>query len=317
MKTIGFVISHKENEMRRALVPSDIRHIKHPEFLFIEKGYGDAIGFSDDDYKKAGANVVSRKEALIKDIICDPKVGDADYLEQLTNQTIFGWVHAVQNADIVDKILSRKLTAYAWEDMFEKGRHVFWRNNELAGEAAIMHAFQCFGKMPYETKVAVIGRGNTARGAMKVLNMLGADVFQYNRQMESLLRDELGKYDVIVNCVLWDTTRKDHLIYKKDLQRMKKGSMIIDVSCDRHGGIETSIPTSIDSPTFLVDGVVHYAVDHTPALFYKTFSFENSKTIVPYLNDLINETPNEVLLNALIIKDGHILDERIIKHQNR
>lgn len=90
--------------------------------------------------------------------------------------------------------------------MFEKGRHVFWRNNELAGEAAVMHAFQCFGQMPYETKVAVIGRGNTARGAIKVLNIIGADVHQYDRHMEELLRIEIGQYDVIVNCILWDVT---------------------------------------------------------------------------------------------------------------
>lgn len=96
-----------------------------------------------------------------------------------------------------------------------------------------MHAFQLHGIMPYNTKAALIGRGNVGNGALKILTLLGADVHIYNRRMEKLLRDELSEYDVIVNAVLWDTNRNDHIIYKSDLKRMKKGSMIIDISCDR------------------------------------------------------------------------------------
>ena len=209
MKTVGFPISHKENEYRRAIVPEHLKNIEHPELLYFEKGYGNVLGIEDSEYEACGSYITSHDEVLLKDIICDPKIGDADYLAELDHQTIFGWIHATQNKDITDKLLVGNLTAFAWEKMFQKGRHVFWRNNELAGEAAVMHAFQCYARMPYETKVAVIGRGNTARGAIKVLNMLGADVRQYDRRTEELLRDELGQYDVIVNCVLWDVMRKD------------------------------------------------------------------------------------------------------------
>lgn len=317
MHTIGFPISHKEHENRRALLPIDILNISNPSMLYFETGYGQSIGLQDDDYKNVGANITSRENVLKQDIICDPKIGDAEYLGSLKNQTIFGWVHAVQNKDITDKIINNRLTAFAWEDMFEKGRHVFWRNNELAGEAAIMHAFQCFGTMPYETKVALIGKGNTARGAMKVLNMLGAEVVQYDRKTEALLRDELYEYDVIVNCILWDVSRKDHIIYKSDLSRMKRGAMIIDVSCDRNGGIETSIPTTIEHPTYIVDGIIHYVVDHTPSLFYKTFTKNNSEIITPYIEELIQNKIGTVLNDALIVERGKIVDERIKVFQNR
>ena len=201
--------------------------------------------------------------------------------------------------------------------MFYKGRHIFWRNNELAGEAAVLHAFQCYGKMPYETKVAVLGRGNTARGAIRILNMLGADVMQYDRRTEVLLREEADKYDVIVNCVLWDVMRKDHVIYKDDLKRMKNGSMIIDVSCDRNGAIETSVPTTIVDPTYSIDGVLHYVVDHTPALLIDIRIDDNSETIYPYLIQLMENNCGEVLNDALIIKNGEILDDEIKKFQNR
>lgn len=317
-KTMGFPISHKENENRRAVMPDHISLMEHPDCLYFEKEYGKVLGIEDSEYERMGCHICSREEVLQKDIICDPKIGDADYLVDLHNgQTIFGWIHATQNRDITDKLIHAEVTAFAWEKMFEYGRHVFWRNNELAGEAAVMHAFQCYGRMPYETNCAIIGKGNTARGALKVLNMLGAKVMQYDRRMEDLLRKELGEYDVIVNCVLWDVMRKDHIIYRDDLKRMKNNSMIIDVSCDRNGGIETSIPTTIEEPTYMVDGVIHYVVDHTPSIFYKTFTSENSKTVIPYLDQLITGKLGDVLKKSVIIKDGAILDEEIINRQGR
>lgn len=316
-RTVGFPISHKENEKRRAVIPAHLGSIAHPESLFFEKGYGEVLGIPDSEYEACGCHMVSPEEVLTKHIICDPKIGDADYLSRLADQTIFGWVHATQNRDITDKLIDGRLTAYAWEKMFYKGRHIFWRNNELAGEAAVMHAFQCYGRMPYETNVAVIGRGNTARGAIKVLNMLGANVTQYDRRTESLLREEIGAYDVIVNCVLWDVMRKDHIICREDLKRMKRGAMIVDVSCDRNGGIETSIPTTIEQPTYEAEGILHYVVDHTPSLFHKTFSVNNSKVICPFLNELMTGECGTVLNDCLIMRDGVIVDQEISKFQNR
>lgn len=318
MKTVGFPISHKENENRRAIVPEDIAKIVCPENLYIESGFGDVLGITDAEYAEKGCHICSHEEVLKQDIICDPKIGDGDYLENLGDgQTIFGWVHATQNRDITDKIINGKLTAYAWENMFEKDRHVFWFNNELAGEAAIMHAFQCYGRLPYGLRVAVLGNGNTARGAVRVLNMLGADVMQYNRRQEALFKEELADYDVVVNCILWDVSRKDHIIYAEDLKRMKKGALIIDVSCDRNGGIETCIPTAIEDPTYMVDGIMHYAVDHTPSLFYKTFSYDNSKIICKYINELMTGQIGKVLKDCLVIEKGIIVDQEINKFQGR
>lgn len=318
MKTIGFPISDKENELRRAILPSDLMKITHPECVFIEKEYGKVLGIDDSEYKECGCHISDHYDVLEQDIICDAKIGDAGYLKNIgEGKTIFGWVHAVQNRDITDVLLDRKLTVYAWEDMFEEGRHCFWRNNEIAGEAAIMHAFQCYGLMPYNTKVALLGRGNVARGALKILTLLGADVTVYNRKTEKLFKKEMDKYDVIVNGILWDTKRKDHIVYRKDLKKMKKGSMIIDISCDSHGGIETSEPTTIECPIYEREGILHYVVDHTPSLFYKTASKGISEEVGKYLDDLCKETDNQILKQALIMDKGEIIDKRIIDFQNR
>lgn len=317
MKTLGFPISDKLNEKRRALIPLHIRNIINPENIYIEEGYGNVLGYSDKEYLSYGVNIANRELVLKQDIICDPKIGDANYLNQLYGQAIFGWVHAVQNKDITDKLINKKLTAIAWEDMFDKGRHVFWRNNEIAGEAAIVHAYTLHGLFPYNTKVALLGRGNIARGALKILTMMGADITVYDRRTEQLLRDEINKYDVFVNAILWDTNRKDHIIYKDDLKKMKQGSLIIDISCDRHGGVETSIPTTLTNPIYVVDGIVHYAVDHTPTLFFKTISESLSENIAPYLNQLINDTPNIVLKDAIAVRNGTVVDQRINQFQGR
>lgn len=316
-KTIGFPISKKENEYRRALLPDDLDKIKNCDMLYFQKGYGEVLGYTDDDYLKHGVHVTSRKDVLSKEVICDPKVGDADYLDSLHEQIIYGWIHAVQNRDITDKLINSKLTAYAWEDMFENDRHVFWRNNELAGESAIMHAFQCAGLMPYNAKVAIIGLGNVGAGALKILTLLGADVTIYNRKTEQLLRKELPLFDVVVNCVLWDTYRKDHIIYTEDLKRMKKGALIIDISCDKNGGIESSVPTTIENPTYMKDDVLHYVVDHTPSLFFRTASIDISRVNYRFIDLLAEDRVSDVLNRAMCIKNGKIIDERINNFQKR
>ena len=317
MKTVGLPISHKENEKRRALIPQDILKIRNKEYIYVETGYGNVLGYTDKDYLKLGVNIASREEVLKKDIICDPKIGDAEYLDELKEQTIFGWVHAVQNRDITDTIMRNKITSYAWEDMYENGRHSFWRNNEIAGEAAVFHAYMCHGVFPYNTKAAILGRGNTARGAMKTLDFMGAEVVSYDRKTEKLFQKELGEFDVIVNAILWDTSRKDHIIYREDLKRMKKGTLIIDVSCDKNGGIETSVPTSIENPIYEIDGITHYVVDHTPSLFWKTTTESLSCVFSNYIDELIEENVGDVLLTAKNFECGKILDDRIIQFQKR
>lgn len=320
MKTVGFVKSHKENEQRRALLPEHVNSLPKEilQNIYIEEGYAANMGINDDEFSSLGIKVVSREDALLCDIICDPKIGDAEYLNSLhEGQTIFGWVHAVQNRDITDKIINSGLTAVAWEDMNDLGRHIFWRNNEIAGEAAIMHAFSLYGFFPYEAKVAVIGNGNVARGAMRILVSLGAEIMQYTRKTEKMFVREMGDYDVIVNCLLWDTHRKDHIINRSDLSKLKKGGMIIDISCDRAGAVETSIPTTIDNPTYEVDGILHYVVDHTPSIFYRTISRSLSEIVCTYLPELMTDNIGKTLSGAICIEKGVIRDSRIIDFQNR
>lgn len=312
MRTVGLLISHKNNEKRRALLPEDLGKIKNIDNLFFEKGYGESVGYSDSDYK--GAKFVSREEVLNCDVIVDVKLGDADYLDSISDGKILcGWAHAVQNIDFTTNAINKRNTVIAWENIFKNGRYIFYRNREIAGEAAILQAIRYAEKMPYETKVAIIGNGQVAKGALRVLHGLGADVDVYNKKLEKSFIKNMYQYDVLVNCVMWDTSRTDRLIYKEDLKKMKPGTLIIDISCDPYLEIETSHPTTIDDPIYTVDNVIHYAVDNTPAMFSKSVSKVLSNNFVSYFDELVAGVYSQELQDAIVIEEGRVIDEEIIK----
>lgn len=315
MKTIGLVSSNKAGEKRRALLPQDIaKNIKYSSYLFVETGYGNTIDVLDEEYEALGCNIVTRENALMCDIICDVKLGDADYLDSIDdNKILFGWAHAVQNVDFTSSVLKHNHTVVAWEEMYEDGRYILFRNREIAGEAAVMHAFRYYGKMPYDAKVAILGNGQTAKGAMRILHGLGAHVDVFPRKHEELFKKKMFDYDVLINCVMWDTNRTDRIIYREDLAKMKKGTMIIDVSCDPYLEIETSHPTTIDTPVYIVDGILHYAVDNTPAMYHKTVSKVLSENLSRYIDLLICDDYNDVLKSAIVIDNGHIINNNILK----
>lgn len=317
LNTIGLLKSHMAHERRIALLPQDLAKIQQRESFYIEKDYGIELGISDESYAILGAHIVSRDIALKQNIICDPKIGESDFLDQLdADQTIFGWLHAKQSRAITNVLVKTGVRAIAWEEMYLHHRHTFWRNNELAGEAAIMHAFILTGQMPYDTKVAVIGRGNVAFGAIKVLQGLGANITVFKHNQETLLRQTLHEYDVIVNAAIWDINRHDHLISLDDLDQMKKESLIIDISADAGGGIESSHITTMANPIYQLNQITHYVIDHTPSLLYKTASKSISKATLPFWDDLILETQNDVLNQATIIDKGKILDPHITYFQS-
>lgn len=318
---MGFLISHKNGEKRRAILPEQLKQVIHPQQLYFEKGYGNSVGHGDEEYQQYGCHLVERNEVFSCDIIADVKLGDADYLDLLTTpKLLFGWAHTVQNLDFTSNMLTNGHTVVAWEEIFEGGRYIFYRNREVAGEAAVMHAFQYCGKMPYDATVAIIGNGQTAKGAMRILHGLGAKVDVYGRRLEKLFREKMYQYDVIINCVMWDTSRTDRLIYREDLKRMRPGTLIVDVSCDPYLEIETSHPTTIEDPVYVEEGIIHYAVDNTPAMYPITVTKVLSEGIVPYINVLLEkdfEAFPANLQDATVILNGHIRDKRITDFRMR
>lgn len=127
MNSIGFIKSNKIGEERIAVFPNDLVNAGvNTRFLFFEKGYGEKINISDNEYRKIGCNVVTKDKAISCDVICDVKLGDADYLDLLNkNKILFGWAHAIQNIEFTSKCIDNKHTVIAWEELYDNGGGLF------------------------------------------------------------------------------------------------------------------------------------------------------------------------------------------------
>lgn len=184
--TIG-IYSHSslENEYRLPIHPAHFQRID-PDvgaLLFIETGYGSKFGVSDADLAPFVGGIMSRDGLIAHcDIILVPKMQAADLAVLRDGQTVWGWPHCVQDVEITQLAIDKKLTLIAFEAMNHWnsdgsfGLHVFHKNNELAGYASVIHSLQLTGSTgDYGRRLtaAVIGFGATARGAVTALNAHG------------------------------------------------------------------------------------------------------------------------------------------------
>lgn len=177
--------SLKENEHRLPLHPKHVDRI--PEELrgriFLETGYGERHGVSDDQLERYVGGFLSREELVAQcDVILAPKPLLSDISALRVGQVLWGWPHCVQDAELTQVAIDRKLTLIAFEAMNHWNKdgsfslHVFHKNNELAGYCSVLHALQIAGitgDYGPQRRAVVIGFGATARGAVTALNALG------------------------------------------------------------------------------------------------------------------------------------------------
>ncbi|HEX5401489.1 MAG TPA: N(5)-(carboxyethyl)ornithine synthase [Pseudonocardiaceae bacterium] len=184
--TIGVMAkSRKENERRLPIHPRHLDRIE-PDLrarVFLEHGYGDGFGMSDDQLAELVGGVRDRERLIAEcDVILLPKPEAADLAELRDGQILWGWPHCVQNEPITQLAIDKKLTLIAfeamnhWNDDGTFNLHVFHKNNELAGYCSVVHALQTIGSTGdygRRLRAVVIGFGATARGAVTALNALG------------------------------------------------------------------------------------------------------------------------------------------------
>lgn len=238
------------------------------------------------------------------------------------------------------------------------GLHVFHKNNELAGYSSVMHALQLAGRTgDYGRRLTatVIGFGATARGAVTALNALGVhdvtvltsrDVAAVGSPIHSVLirhldpdeqephlsvitekgREPLPAYlaerDIIVNCTLQDPTAPWMYLRESDLGAFRRGSVIVDVSCDEAMGFDWARPTGFDAPAFeVVDHVTYYAVDHSPSYLWESATWENSQALSPFLRTVLSGPggwdADETISRAIEVREGRVVNPAILAFQGR
>ena len=186
--------SLKENERRLPIHPRQLASIDEAirGRISLEHGYGREFSFADEDLAPLVGAVGSREELIEScDVLVIPKPMPADLLEIPEGKVLWGWVHCVQDEEITQMAIDRRLTLIAWEEMHHWSRdgsfdlHVFHRNNELAGYCSVMEALQLMGatgEYGRELRAAVIGFGATGRGAVTGLEAMGSADKEANGQ---------------------------------------------------------------------------------------------------------------------------------------
>lgn len=180
-----FKTSHKENERRIPIYPEHFRIISDDirRNMIIERGYGEDFGYEDSFFRNLNVQIAEREELFrVSDIIVLPKPIKQDLEKMKDNQVFIGWPHCVQQRDITQIAIDKKLTMIAFEAMNvwskngDKVMHIFYKNNEIAGYSAVLHVLQLLGIDGHygeRKKVAVIGFGSVSKGAIYALQGRG------------------------------------------------------------------------------------------------------------------------------------------------
>jgi alanine dehydrogenase len=246
---------------------------------------------------------------------------------------------------------------HRWSKHGDWQMHVFSKNNEIAGYAGVFHAMGLNGidgNYGPQRKAVVLSFGSVSRGAVRALQALGVqDITVFTQRYHFLVADqmagvnyyhfettadgqlvsldpgrenmpfieELADADIIVNGTLQDTDNPLMFVEKGQLDRLRRGCLIVDISCDEGMGFYFAKPTTFANPTFKEGPVHYYAVDHTPSYLWNAATWEISECVIPYL-PLIMEGPrrwaeSETLSRAIEIDNGVIQNPKILTFQNR
>lgn len=333
--TMGVIGTSKKTDERR--VPLHPEHLKRlPENirkqLIFEKGYGEPFNVSDDALKELIGGIATRHDILADigtALIAKPILADLQELK--TGGTLWGYPHCAQQMPITQIAIDKKLTLIAFEDMYvwhptgEMGRHTFYKNNEMAGYSAVIHALQLKGIDGHygnQRKVIIFSFGAVSRGAIYALKAHGyrditiciqrpdhevreevLDV-HYARVRkgvgeeprlilvehdgtESPLIDLIGASEIIINGTYQDTDDPIDYVIEAEKDKLKPGALIIDVSCDEGMGFYFAKPTTFANPIIAIYKIDYYAVDHTPSYFWESASRSISAALIVHLPDVI------------------------------
>lgn len=307
----------KAGEGRVALLPNHVSELSQNHNVLVESNAGLLSGAADEDYQRAGATIINDAKSLYQGAELIIKVKEIlprefGYLRE--EQIIFTNLHSAADPVQLDYLLEHRITSIAAEEIHQYGSP----NCPLAGEIGALEGlrltFACHGGSGIHfyphfnapaCKAIVIGLGGVGQGALRTLLSLGVEVMGFDNYPGTLFKSKLiwptqnfsvhnldqldaalTDADMIINCVLWDKTRTDHLITRQMLKLLKPSCVIVDIACDTGGAVETCRPTSWDKPVYVVDGIRHFCVDNIPGATPVTASQGYGNALLHYVRDI-------------------------------
>ena len=325
---IGVPKEIKNNENRVGMTPSGVAElVKRGHQVYIQHTAGINSGFSDEVYQSVGAQILSTiddvyaiAEMIVK--VKEPIVPEYNLIKK--GQVLFTYFHFASDKELTLAMIDNKSVCLAYETV-EKEDHslpLLIPMSEVAGRMSIQEGARflekpqggkgiLLGGVPgvKPAKVLILGGGIVGSNAAQMAAGMGADVTIADINLARLrylsetlpknvktlyaselrIRQELSDVDLIIGCVLVPGDKAPHLITKEMLTLMQPGTVLVDVAIDQGGCFETSHPTTHSAPTYVINGIVHYAVANIPGAVPYTSTLALTNATLPYVIALANK----------------------------
>jgi alanine dehydrogenase len=348
---IGVPKEIKNHEYRVGMTPAGVYElIRHGHEILIETNAGLAIGCTDDDYISAGAKIAKTADEIYATAamivkVKEPQANECKMLRP--GQLLFTYLHLAPDPEQTKHLLESDCIAIAYETVTDDlgGLPLLAPMSEVAGRLAIQagaHALErhkggcgvLLGGVPgiKPANVIVIGGGVVGVNAARMAAGLGADVTVFDRNLTVLkkidndfngriktiysnhmnLEKAISYAHLIIGAVLIPGASAPKLVTRSMLKQMKKGAVLVDVAIDQGGCFETSMPTTHQNPTYIVDDIVHYCVANMPGAVARTATLALTNATLPFIVELANKgwrhavQSNQHLLNGVNICLGNV-----------
>lgn len=342
---IGIPREIKIQEGRIALTPDAVKElVRNDHQVYVESNAGILSGYPDELYQSSGATILdsarevyASAELIVK--VKEPQQAELDYLR--SDHILFSYLHLAAAPELTQALLSIGLTAVAFETVTENHRlPLLAPMSDIAGRIAVQigtHLLHqpsggrgiLLGGVDGTSKgtVVILGGGIAGMGAARIASALGANVqiVEPNKEKKSQLlaigdnvavvapsentiSQAVRQADLLIGAVLIPGAVAPHLVSAEQVKTMKAGSVVIDISVDQGGCIETTRPTSYDAPTFVWEDVIHFGVTNMPGAVPRTATQALSAAILPYVIQLGSENwhSNPVLASGINLENGLI-----------
>ncbi|VVM07249.1 alanine dehydrogenase [Methylacidimicrobium cyclopophantes] len=346
---IGVPKERKTGENRVALTPAGAHTLVQAGHLVtVETEAGLVSGFSDTEYTRAGARIGSWEECWRADLVVkvkEPVESEVAFFRK--GLLLFSYLHLAANRSLTETMVSQGVTALAYETLQlpDGSLPLLIPMSEVAGRVAVQagaHFLEnaqggsgiLLGGVPGVPpgRVVVVGGGTVGTQAARIASGMGAEVLLFDQSSVRLrflddlfggrirtavvtpyyLEEELQRADLAIGAVLVPGARAPKVISREMIQQMRRGSVVMDISIDQGGCVETvTHPTTHDDPVFSVDGILHYAVGNIPSAVPRTSTFALTNATLPWVLTLASagiaatET-NPELLSAINTMAGEV-----------
>jgi alanine dehydrogenase len=350
---IGVPKEIKTHEYRVGLVPGSVRElVHHGHKVMVETGAGAGIGFADDAYRAAGAEIAPDAKAVFAaaDMIVKVKEPQAAEIAALRKgQILFTYLHLAADKAQTEGLIKSGATCIAYETVTDMrgGLPLLAPMSEVAGRMSVQVGAHCLekeqggagillGGVPgvAAAKVVILGGGvsgtNAARMAMgmeayvtvidRSLPRLNELDMQFGAQLHTLfstvenIENEVTTADLVIGAVLVPGGAAPKLVTRAMVKRMRPGSVMVDIAIDQGGCFETSRPTTHAKPTYVEDGVIHYCVTNMPGAVARTSTFALNNATLPFVLALADKGWRRALKDNPHLAHGLNIDAGRVTH---